>query len=236
MKAPVVCIDGPAASGKTTIARALAASLGFLYLDTGVLYRALTWEGLRLAISPADGARLAALAQQIDIMVEAAPPSDPRQTIVKVDVRDVSLHIRSAEVDAAVSEVSAHPEVRAALVDLQRDVAARGGTILAGRDTGTVIWPQAEVKLFLVASEEERAGRRQLQAAEQGNSVEFEVVLAELRRRDSYDSSRSVAPLKPAADAVVMDTTHLSVSQVVAESLALIEKRTGWRTSDRSES
>jgi len=227
LKAPVVCIDGPAASGKTTIAKILAERLGYFYLDTGVLYRAVTWVALERGIPPSDGEKLAKLASETEIEVKPAPPNDPRQTIVLADGDDVSLAIRSPEVDANVSEVSAHPEVRSALIDLQRSMAEKGGVILAGRDAGTVVWPEAEVKLFLMASEEERARRRQRQAESQGITVDFEQVLAELRRRDAYDSGRAVAPLRPASDAVVLDTTNMSIEEVVERSLAIFQEKTG---------
>jgi cytidylate kinase len=227
VKAPVICIDGPAASGKTTIAKILAERLGYFYLDTGVLYRAVTWVALEKGISTSDGEKLARLAANTTIEVKAAPPGDPRQTVVLADGEDVSLAIRSPRVDANVSEVSAHPEVRTALIDLQRSLAEKGGVILAGRDAGTVVWPEAEVKLFLVASEEERARRRQRQAETQGVTVDFGQVLAELRRRDAYDSGRAVAPLKPASDAIVVDTTSMTIEQVVDRALDLFQQKTG---------
>ncbi len=222
MRRAVICIDGPAASGKTTIAKALAERLGYFYLDTGVLYRALTWVSIQSGIPPSDGRRLAELARTVKIDVRPAPKGDPRQTIVLADGEDVSLAIRTPAVDNTVSEVSAHSEVREALVDLQRQFAEKGGVVLAGRDMGTVIWPQAEVKLFLDASDEERARRRQRQAEEQGTRLEFTSVLADLRRRDKYDSSRAVAPLRPAADAVILDTTPLSAEQVVERTLQIV--------------
>lgn len=227
MKAPVICIDGPAASGKTTIAKILAERLGYFYLDTGVLYRAITWVALQQGISPSDGETLAKLAGDTTIEVKAAPPGDPRQTVVLADGDDVSLAIRTPQVDANVSEVSAHPDVRTALIDVQRSVADKGGVILAGRDAGTVVWPGAEVKLFLVASEEERARRRQKQAEAQGMKVDFDTVLAELRRRDAYDSGRAVAPLKAATDAIVVDTTSMTIEQVVDKVLELFQQKTG---------
>ncbi len=211
----VICIDGPAASGKTTVAKALAEQLGFTYLDTGVLYRALTWAALQRGISPSDGPRLAALARSVALDLRAAPAGDNRQTIVIADGEDVSLSIRTPIVDANVSEVSAHPEVRSALVDVQREFARRGRVVLAGRDMGTVIWPQAGLKLFLDATVEERARRRQRQAEEQGTHLEFDGVLADLRRRDQYDSSRAVAPLRAAPDAVIVDTTPMTADEVV---------------------
>lgn len=232
MRAPVICIDGPAASGKTTVAKSLADSLGFFYLDTGVLYRALTWVALQRGISPSDGEGLARLARDLRIEVKPAPRNDLRQTLVFADGEDVSLAIRTPEVDASVSEVSAHQAVRAALVDLQRAVAERGGVVLAGRDMGTVIWPQAEVKLFLDASDEERARRRQRQAQEQGVHLEFESVLADLRRRDQYDSTRAVAPLRPADDAIIMDTTPLTADQVVQKALEIVRSHAGKSTGE----
>ena len=231
MKAPVICIDGPAASGKTTVAMALADRLGFFYLDTGVLYRAVTWVALQRGISPADAEELARLAAETKIEVKRAPEGDPRQSVVIADGEDVSLAIRSPQVDANVSEVSAHPEVRTALVDAQRAVAEKGGVILAGRDMGTVIWPEAEVKVFLVASDEERARRRQKQSEEQAIRLDFGTVLAELRRRDQYDSRRAVAPLRAADDAVVIDTTALSIAEVIDRVLEVVEKLTGLKAS-----
>lgn len=230
MRLPVICIDGPAASGKTTVAKALAGRLGFFYLDTGVLYRALTLVALEKGIAPSDGDALAQMARDLKIEVKPAPAGDLRQTIVIADGKDVSLAIRTASVDAKVSEVSAHKAVRAALADVQRTVAERGSVVLAGRDMGTVIWPQAEVKLFLDATEDERARRRQRQAEEQGVHVDFSSVLADLRRRDQYDSTREVAPLRPAADAVIVDTTPLTVEQVVEKALKVARSKAGSST------
>ncbi len=229
MKAPVICIDGPAASGKTTIAKILADRLGFFYLDTGVLYRAVTWVAIEKGIASSDEERLAKLAEETTIEVKAAPPGDPRQTIVIADGDDVSLAIRSPQVDANVSEVSAHPAVRTALIGVQRSVAEKGGVIMAGRDTCTVVWPEAEVKVFLMASEEERARRRQKQAEVQGTHLDFDTVLADLRRRDAYDSGRAVAPLRPAPDAVLLDTTDLTIEQVVDRMLEIVEQKTGLK-------
>lgn len=227
MKPPTVCIDGPAGSGKTTIARALAEKLGFFYLDTGVLYRAVTWVALEKGISPSDEEKLAELASATEIEVKPAPAGDPRQTVVIADGDDVSLAIRTPRVDANVSEVSAHREVRTALLALQRSVAEKGGVVLAGRDMGTVVWPEAEVKVFLDASEEERARRRQKQAEEQGIHLDLNIVLAELRRRDQYDSSRTVAPLRPAPDAVIVDSTLLTIDQVTEKVLDMVRQKTG---------
>jgi CMP/dCMP kinase len=222
VKRPVICLDGPAASGKTTIGRIVSERLGYLYLDTGVLYRAVTWKALREGIPPSYGEELARLAMDSEMEIHAAPPGDSRQNIVIMDGTDISLEIRSREVDANVSEVSAHPPVREALIDVQRSMAASGGVILAGRDMGTVVCPDAEVKVFLDASDVERARRRQRQAREQGIKLEFQSVLAEIRRRDRYDSSREAAPLRAAEDAVQIDSTDMSIEQVVDEVMALV--------------
>lgn len=227
MKAPVICIDGPAGSGKTTVARFLAEQLDYFYLDTGVLYRALTWEALERGVSPSDGEGLARLAEALHIEVKPAPPGDPRQTFVLADGNDVSLAIRSPQVDANVSEVSAHQAVRTALIGIQRSVAEKGGVILAGRDAGTVVWPEADVKLFLVASAEERARRRERQAEQQGIHLDFNTIRAEIDRRDRYDSTRSVAPLRPAPDAVIIDTTNMTIEQVGEAALRLVKEKTG---------
>jgi len=227
VKAPVICIDGPAASGKTTVAKLLADRLGYFYLDTGVLYRSVTWVALQREIPPRDGESLGQLATQLLIEVKPAPKGDLRQTIVLADGEDVSLAIRSPRVDAHVSEVSAHQSVRTALIGVQRAIAEKGGVILAGRDAGTVVWPEAEVKVYLTASEEERARRRVDQAAEQGTQLEYAAVLADLRRRDLYDSTRTVAPLRAASDAITLDTTPLSIEQVVDELLRILHEKTG---------
>lgn len=227
VRTPVICIDGPAASGKTTIALLLAERLGFFYLDTGVLYRAVTWAALRDGIAPSDHDALTDLASRLRIEVASAPSGDPRQTIVRADGEEISLEIRSLQVDAHVSEVSAHPGVREALIGVQRSAARDGGVIMAGRDMGTVVLPDSEVKLFFLASDEERAWRRKRQAEAQGTRLDFDVVLTDLRRRDSYDSSRAVAPLKPAEDAIQLDTTNMSVEQVVERVLEIVSSKTG---------
>ena len=233
MKRPVVCLDGPAASGKTTVAKALSEQLGYLYLDTGVLYRAVTWKALSLGISPSDGAELARLARESGIEVRPAPANDLRQNLVLIDGRDISLEIRSPEVDAAVSEVSAHPPVREALLALQRSMAAPGGVILAGRDTGTVVCPGAEVKVYLDASDAERARRRQQQAMAQGVTLDFELILADIRRRDRYDSSREAAPLRAADDAIYIDSTGMDVDEVVGAVVSLLRPWIGSRSADK---
>lgn len=204
---PVIAIDGPAGSGKTTVARTLAARLSLAHLDTGAMYRSVTLAAVRRGIDPHDAEALEALAAQLDIEVGER---------VLVDGEDATSAIRAPDVTAAVSAVSSHPGVRAQLVRRQRAwVGRHGGGVLEGRDIGTVVLPDADVKVFLTASAPERARRR---GGETG--AQTEAVAAELARRDAADSSRSISPLRPAEDAVVIDTTGLTVDEVVNQVLA----------------
>jgi CMP/dCMP kinase len=207
--ARVVAIDGPAGSGKSTVARRVAEVLGLPALDTGAMYRALTWAVLDQGIDPADAAAVAALAERLDL--EVGPP-------VLVGGRDVSDAIRTADVSAAVSVVAAVPEARVILVRAQREwIAIHGGGVVEGRDIGTVVAPDALLKIYLVASEEERARRRQEQDGATEASGDLDATQAAIRRRDAIDSGRAASPLAAAADAVVLDTTGLSVEAVVDE-------------------
>jgi CMP/dCMP kinase len=207
---PLVAIDGPAGSGKSTVARAVAARLGVSYLDTGAMYRSVALASLRREVDPSDGEALARLATDLEIEV------DDR---VLVDGADVTADIRGPEVTAVVSTVSAHPAVRAELVRRQRAWAeARGGGVVEGRDIGSVVFPDADVKVFLTASEAERARRRQRDEA----APDVDAVAAALARRDKLDSSRTVSPLRPADDAVVIDTTARTVDDVVDEVVGLL--------------
>ncbi|MGC9420161.1 MAG: (d)CMP kinase [Rhodovulum sp.] len=196
-----VAIDGPAAAGKGTISRAVAGHFGFAHLDTGLLYRAV-------------GAR----------MLDGLDPVEAAETLDPADLdRD---DLRRPEVAQAASKVAAIAEVRAALVDFQRAFAARaGGAVLDGRDIGTVICPEAAAKLFVTASDTVRAERRYRELAEKGVETTFDEVLAEMRERDARDSERAAAPLKPAADAVTLDTSQLSIDQAVAAAIAEVERR-----------
>jgi cytidylate kinase len=212
-----VAIDGPAGSGKSTVARAVADALGLPVLDTGAMYRALTWAVLDAGIDPGDAAAVIAVAHRLDL--DVGPP-------VRVAGRHVDDAIRTAEVSGAVSVVAAVPEVRVGLVAAQREwIEVHGGGVVEGRDIGTVVAPAALLKIYLVASEEERARRRQRQddaveasATSQGSSLD--ATQAAIRRRDAIDSGRAASPLAAADDAVVLDTTGLSVDGVVAEVLA----------------
>ena len=218
-KTPVVAIDGPAGSGKSTVARAVSEALRLPALDTGAMYRAVTWAVLDAGIDPADANAVASLTRGIDL--DVGPP-------VRVGGRDVNDEIRTAEVSGAVSTVAAIPEVRVVLVAAQREwIAVHGGGVVEGRDIGTVVAPDALLKIYLEASEEERARRRQQQgdsadAPPQGAGEGTEglaATQAAIRRRDAIDSGRAASPLAPASDAVVLDTTGRSVEGVVEEIL-----------------
>ena len=206
----VIAIDGPAGSGKSTVARAAAEALGLPTLETGAMYRALTWAVLADGCDPTDSDAVAALAGRIRIEV------DDR---VLVDGKDVTDEIRTTDVTAAVSAVSAVPGARAVLVDCQRSwIDAHGGGVVEGRDIGTVVAPDAVLKIFLVASEEERARRRLAQDRPgEGPSVALSETQAAIRRRDSLDAGRAASPLVAAPDAVVLDTTGRAVGDIVAE-------------------
>jgi cytidylate kinase len=221
MTARVIAIDGPAASGKTTVAQRLAERLGYLFFDTGVMYRAVTLAAIRRGIPPADEAAVADLAQAITVDVRPPSVSDGRLYDVVADGDDVTWAIRGAEVDRHVSQVSAYAGVRTAMTRLQREVGLRGRVVMVGRDIGTVVLPEAELKLFLVASVDERARRRQQELTERGEVAEFEAIRQAMAARDDYDSSRALAPLKPASDAVILDTTELTVEQVLDRVRAL---------------
>lgn len=216
----IIAIDGPAASGKSTVAKALARRLGVRHLDTGAMYRSVAWLALEEGIPLDDGASLADLAACNEVSFDYAGDA-PIATAVHIAGHDVTSAIRSPEVDAAVSPVAAVPGVRAALVARQRALADERDTVVEGRDIGTVVFPSAEVKVFLTASAEERARRRQIDLAAQGHSVAQVEVQARLERRDHIDSTREASPLEVASDAEVLDTTGLSVEQVVD---ALIER------------
>ncbi|MBV9359089.1 MAG: (d)CMP kinase [Chloroflexi bacterium] len=216
----VVALDGPAASGKTTVAARAADRLGFFAFDTGVLYRALTWLALDAGVDPRDEATLAELAQRWQVQVGPPSHKDGRQADVRVNGRDVSTAIRAPEVDARVSVVSAFRSVRAALRETQRAAVRPPGTILVGRDIGTVIAPDARLKIWLAASPEQRARRRADQTG-----APYAEVLRQMRERDRIDESRAVAPMRPADDAVVIDTDALSADEVVERVVALVEDR-----------
>ena len=221
----VIAIDGPSGSGKTTVGEMVAKRLSYVLFDTGVLYRTVTLAALERGLDLNDEAAMAALARGLRIEIRQPTVADGRQYTVLVDGRDVTWEIRSKVVDENVSVVSAYPSVREALKEQQRQIARKGRVVMVGRDIGTVIVPQADLKLFITASDEERAARRYRQLAERGTPPPLETVLADVRYRDRFDSSRAVAPLKPASDAVIIDTTGCPIQQVMAEVERLLRER-----------
>jgi cytidylate kinase len=211
----VIAIDGPAAAGKTTVARLLADRLDAMLFDTGALYRTLTLAAIRTGIAPGDGDRLAGLAGSHRIDLRSPSVSDGRQADVLLNGEDVTWLIRTPEIDAAVSEVSAHPAVRTALLGIQRDIASSARVVMVGRDIGTVVIPDAGIKFYLEASAEERARRRLLELQGRGVVATYDDVLEDMRARDAHDTSRETAPLAAAPDAVIVDTDRRSIDDVV---------------------
>ena len=220
-----ITIDGPAASGKSTLGKNLAEALGYLFFDTGVMYRVMTWRAMQLRLDIKDQAAIAALAEKIAIDVRPPSHKDGRAYDVWVDGEDVTWEIRSAEIDANVSPVSAYPGVRQALTLLQRVIGQRGKVVMVGRDIGTVVLPEAELKIYLEASVEERARRRYAEMSARGEPAVYDAILESLRERDRIDSTRQVAPLRPAKDAVILDSDGLSASDVLERIKALVWSR-----------
>ena len=215
----IVAIDGPAGAGKSTVARAVARRLGLAYLDTGAMYRALTWLALQRGVDPSDGPSLAALARNVPMAIE---PTGDRDR-VRVDGEDVTEAIRLPEVSARVSEVSAHPGVREEMVAAQRAVLSSGDWVSDGRDVGTVVCPGADLKVFLTASLEERARRRRAELAARGVELDEPTVLEDVRRRDHLDTTRHTSPLRVAPGAVVIDSSDLEADDVVQQIIRLVE-------------
>jgi CMP/dCMP kinase len=225
----VVAIDGPSGSGKSTVARGVARALGLRYLDTGATYRALTWAVLDRQVDPGDADGVIALADTLQIEVS----TDPETSAVAVDGRDVAAPIRGPEVTQAVSAVSAIPPVRARMVALQRAIIGAGGVVVEGRDIGTVVCPDAPVKIFLTASSDARASRRWAETDEAPAGSDVEAVKADLARRDKLDSSRVDSPLTKAADAVSIDSTTMEVHAVIASILDVVAERVSAVRADR---
>lgn len=218
-----IAIDGPAGAGKSTVAKAVAAALNYVYIDTGAMYRAVTFECLEQGVDVADPEAVSSAVARMRLRLEPASP-EPRVFVDGVDVTDA---IRQPKVGEAVSHVAQAPAVREALVRIQRQMGEMGGVVMDGRDIGTVVLPAAEVKVFLTAAEEERAARRHAELVARGERITYEEVLEALRRRDALDRSRAVAPLRKASDAVEVDSTGRSVESVVAEILRLCQERGG---------
>lgn len=218
-----IAVDGPAASGKSTIGGLLAERLGYLYFDTGVMYRAVTWAVVAQGIAVEDEAAVTDLAERLRIDVMRPTVADGRQYTVLADGQDVTWEIRRPEVNWGVSPVSVYPGVRAALTAQQRRIALKGKIVMVGRDIGTVVLPDADLKIYLDATLEERAGRRYRETLERSESAQFDEVLASVKLRDEIDSGRALAPLRAAEDAVVIDTTALSIEAVLDQVLALVD-------------
>jgi cytidylate kinase len=221
----MIAIDGPAAAGKSTVGELLAAELNYVYFDTGVMYRAVTWAALQRNVPIEDEAAVGRLAEEVRIDVQQPTVQDGRQYTVCVDGEDVTWDLRRPEVDFGVSPVSAYPAVRAALTAQQRRIGLRGKVVMVGRDIGTVVLPEAPLKIYLDASVEARARRRYLENRQRGQKTRYADILRAMRRRDQIDSQRQAAPLRPAADAVIIDTTDLQVAQVMVQVRELLQKR-----------
>lgn len=212
----IVAIDGPSGAGKSTVAKAVAKELGFSCLDTGAMYRAIAWSALQDGVSLDDGQGCALIARSKEIAFGHAE-GDPVPRRVFIDGVEITDEIRTAEIDRSVSTVAAHTGVREALVCQQRRIGSSGDYVIEGRDIGTVVFPNAEVKVFLTASNEERARRRVEQNAQRGlGSTDYDEVLADIVRRDERDSSREASPLAPADDAVFVDSTGQGIDEVIA--------------------
>ncbi len=216
-----IALDGPAGAGKSTIARRAASELNYIYVDTGALYRSIALAALKKGIRPGDAAEAEKLLPEITVDLDF---NDNGEQIVLLNGENVSADIRTPEVSMAASKISAIPAVRVFLLDLQRGMAKTHNVIMDGRDIGTVVLPDAQVKIFLTASPEARAGRRYKELIEKGMDVNFEEILQDVITRDYNDSHRETAPLKPAPDSVTVDTTELDFEQSVEKIISVIKE------------
>jgi cytidylate kinase len=212
--AKIIAIDGPAASGKSTLGKKLADSLGYLFFDTGVMYRAVTWLALQHGVDVKDEAAVTRLAEAVPIDVMPPSKKDGRACDVAIQGQDVTWEIRSPEVDANVSIVSAYKGVRKALLVQQRRIGQRGQVVMVGRDIGTVVLPEADLKIYLDASAEERARRRYNEIIARGEQADYDHILTKVIERDHIDSNRDVAPLKAAEDAITINSDDISIERV----------------------
>lgn len=217
-----IAIDGSAASGKSTVGALLARRLGYLYFDTGVMYRAVTWAVLKHQIDPANQQAVSELAEKLLIEVKPDGPDDGRLYTVLADGQDITWQIRSPEVETFVSLVSSFPRVRAALTAQQRRIAAAGSIVMVGRDIGTVVLPEADLKIFMRASAEERARRRYHEILAQGKTANLAEILTAMRERDKQDQEKPISPMIPAFDAVIIETDNMSIEEVLAQLEQLI--------------
>lgn len=212
----IIAIDGPAASGKSTLGLRLAKSLGYMFFDTGTLYRAVTWGALEMGLDMGDEAAISALAGEADIDLRAASVEDGRTADVLLDGEDITPATRSRPVDVNVSIVAAYPGVRKALLQRQQNIGRRGKVVMVGRDIGTAVLPEADLKIYLDASAEERARRRFDELRLRGEHPDYEQILAQVRERDRIDSTRSASPLRKAEDALVVNTDGLTPDETLA--------------------
>lgn len=217
----IIALDGPAASGKSTVGRRLADALGYLFFDTGVMYRAVTWIALHHDMNLHDEDSITKMAQSAQIDIRQPSKNDGRAFDILAGEEDITWEVRSGDVDANVSLVSAYAGVRKALSDHQRRIGLRGKVVMVGRDIGTVVLPEADLKVYMDASAEERARRRYKEITSRGGKADYDEILKKMIERDHLDSTRAVAPLRPADDAVVLDTDHLTEEQVFAHVLEM---------------
>jgi cytidylate kinase len=217
----IIAIDGPAASGKSTLGRRLADSLGYLFFDTGVMYRAVTWGALSRGLKIQDEAAITTLAETAQIDVRPPSLDDGRPCDVLLDGVDITWETRRSDVEANVSPVSAYRGVRQALASQQRRIGLRGQVVMVGRDIGTVVLPEADLKVYLDASAEQRARRRYTEILQRGGQADFDQILAGVRSRDQIDSTRAFSPLRAAGDAIMIDSDQLNADEVFAKVEAL---------------
>jgi cytidylate kinase len=219
-----IAIDGPAGAGKSTVAYRAAKKLGYLYLDTGVMYRAVTYAALARGVDISDEAAIVSLAEQIRIDIVTPERNDGRMHTVYVDQEDVTDHLHSAPVDSCVSPVSEYAGVRTAMTAQQRRFGKQGRVVMVGRDIGTVVFPDADLKFYLDATVEVRARRRWLDYQARGRRSDYDDILAALKRRDQIDSQRALSPLQAADDAIVIDTTMLSAREVLDHVMEIVKE------------
>lgn len=217
----IIALDGPAASGKSTLGRSVADALGFLFFDTGVMYRAITWIALQHDMDLSNESAVVTLAQTAQIDIRPPSKNDGRACDVLIGDKDVTWDMRDGSVDANVSVVSAYAGVRKALSEQQRRIGLRGKVIMVGRDIGTVVLPEADLKIYLDASAEERARRRYDEIIARGEQADYDEILRKVIERDRIDSTRAVAPLRPAEDAIIIDSDKLTAEQVLTRVMEL---------------
>lgn len=218
-----IAIDGPAGAGKSTIAKAVAAKKGYIYVDTGAMYRAMALFILRNGIDPEDAAAISAKCTEADITIEYRDGAQ----VVLLGGENVNDYLRTPQVSDMASRTSVNGDVRRKLVELQQQLARRQNVVMDGRDIGTVVLPDAQVKIFLTASVEVRAGRRYKEMNEKGEEADLEAIKAQIKERDERDMNREISPLKQAEDAVLVDTSDMSIDEVVERILGIVEKKIG---------